>query len=111
MKDDLGRSMDLKPSIGRAVILLDAIIEIRLCRIRIGFTPRRDRSCGRFSASHDRMASRLAWLLSMTIRSGRPCCLKALRRERLAAVKLRRSLNRNSTVSPVRSMAGSRYFH
>jgi len=37
--------------------------------------------------------------------SGRPCRLRALRKNRLAAVKLRLSLNQNSTVSPLLSTA------
>jgi hypothetical protein len=51
------------------------------------------------------MASRFVWLPSMTIRWGRPWRLSALRRNRLAAVRLRRSLNQNSTVSPLLSIA------
>jgi 4-hydroxy-4-methyl-2-oxoglutarate aldolase len=37
------------------------------------------------------MASRFVWLPSITIRSGRPCRLSALLRNRLAAARLRRS--------------------
>jgi hypothetical protein len=44
------------------------------------------------------MASRLVWLPSMTSLSGRPCHLSALRRSHVAAVRLRRSLNQNSTL-------------
>jgi hypothetical protein len=41
----------------------------------------------------------------MTILSGLPCRLRARLRDRLAAVRLRRSLNQNSTVSPLLSIA------
>ncbi len=40
---------------------------------------------------------------------GRPCRLSALRRKRLADARFRRSLNQNSTVSPLLSMARYKY--
>jgi hypothetical protein len=73
--------------------------------MRIGFSFRLERSPSRSAASQDKIASRLVWLPSMTIRSGRPWRLSALRKNRLAAVRFRRSLNQNSTVSPLLSMA------
>jgi hypothetical protein len=45
----------------------------------------------------------------MTIHSGRPRRLSALRRKRWAAVRFRRPLNQNSTVSPLLSMARHKY--
>jgi hypothetical protein len=73
--------------------------------MRIGFSFRLERSPSRSAASQDTIASRLVWLPSMTIRSGRPCRFRALRRKRFTAAKLRRSLNQNSTVSLLLSIA------
>ena len=51
------------------------------------------------------MASRLVWLPSMTVRSSRPCRLRARLRNSLAAAKLCRSLNQDLTVSPLLEQA------
>ena len=65
------------------------------------FSLRLDPSGSRLFASQARIASRLVWLPSITIRSRQPCRLSALLRKRLAAAKFRRSLNQNSTESPL----------
>ena len=69
---------DLKPSIDRMRRLMRRwscsirLLRYWLRRMRIGFEERRERSRSRLSPSQAMMASRLVWLPSMTIRSGRP---------------------------------------
>lgn len=68
---------DLKPSIGRTRRLMRRwscsilLFKYRLFLIVIGFSQRRERSSNRFAASQEVMASRLVWLPSMTMGSGR----------------------------------------
>jgi hypothetical protein len=53
--------------------------------------------------SQEMIASRLVWLPSITMRSGRPCRAKAFLKKRLATERSRCSLSQNSTVSPLLS--------
>lgn len=57
-------------------------------------------------ASQNRIASQYAWLPMITFLSGRPCRLSTLRRNRLAAARLRRRLSQNSIALPFPSIVG-----
>lgn len=54
--------------------------------------------------AQDRIASRLVGLPAMTIRSGRPCRLRAQLRKRVAAGRFYRSLDQTSTLSLLSTM-------
>jgi hypothetical protein len=101
----------LDPLPDSAELLLKLIIRIGTLpdpdRLQFAFRPVLEPTC--CAARQDRFPVRLAPVnhdpLRQTISFDRP------RRKRLAAVKLRLSLNQNSTVSPLLSIARYKYIH
>ncbi|KLK91634.1 hypothetical protein AA309_19115 [Microvirga vignae] len=93
------------PPLDGPMILLNAIIEVGALSDANGFqfTLRSILQTALRITRQDRFAVRLAAVI--TILSGRRFRLRAWLRKRLAADRSRRSLNQNSTVSPVLSTA------
>ncbi len=71
----------LDTALDAPMVLLDPIVQILAPADPDRLQRRRERSCKRFVVSQETIASRLVWLPSMTMRSGRPMTLQRLSEE------------------------------
>jgi len=83
------------------VILLDAVVQVLALPNTNGFKAAARPILKAVNGVTGMIASRLVWLPSMMMRSGRPCRANAFLKKRLAAERSRCSLSQNSTVSPL----------